>query len=63
MGTTQRGHLPPDLVRGRTRFQAWRGQRKPGDRIPQPLWEMATRLAKAHGASRTATALGLEAHP
>ena len=54
MGTKKRRQLPPDLVRGRSRFQAWRGQRKPGGRIPQPLWAMATRLAKVHGVSRTA---------
>ena len=60
MGTNQRGQLPPDLVRGRSRFQAWREQRKAGGRIPQPLWAMAVRLAKAHGVSRTAAALGLD---
>ena len=60
MGTSQRGQLPPDLVRGRSRFQAWRGQRKAGGRIPQALWAMATRLAKTHGVSRTAAALGLD---
>src|SRR3954447_20539539 len=60
MSTSQRGQLPPDLVRGRSRFQAWRGQRKAGSRIPQALWAMATRLANAHGGSRTAAALGLD---
>jgi hypothetical protein len=60
MGTSQREQLPPDLVRGRSRFQAWRGRRKRGGRIPQPLWAMATRLAKVHGVSRTAAALGLD---
>ena len=60
MGTSQHGQLPPDLVRGQRRFQAWREQRKPGGRIPPPLWAMAVRLAKAHGVSRTAAALGLD---
>ena len=60
MGTTQRGQLPPDLVRGRGRFQAWRAHRKPGGRIAYALWAMATRLANAHGVSRTAAALGLD---
>jgi hypothetical protein len=59
MGTSQREQLPPDLVRGRSRFQAWRG-RKAGGRIPEALWTMATRLANAHGVSRTAAALGLD---
>ena len=60
MGTSQHQQLPPDLGRGRSRFRAWRGQRKAGGRIPQTLWAMATRLAKAHGVSRTAAALGLD---
>jgi hypothetical protein len=60
MATSQHGQLPPDLVRGQRRFQAWRGQRKVGCRIPQPLWTMAIRLAKTHGVSRTSTALGLD---
>ena len=60
MNTGERGQLPPDLERGRSRLQAWRGQRKADGRIPQPLWEMATRLAKAHGVSRTAAVLRLD---
>ena len=60
MGTSQRGQLPPDLVRGRSRFQAWRARRKLGARIPQSLWTMAVRLAKAHGVGRTAVALGVD---
>ena len=60
MGASQHGQLPPDLVRGQRRFRAWREQRKPGVRIPQPLWTMAIRLAKAHGVSRTSAALGLD---
>ena len=60
MGTSQHGHLPPDLVRGQRRFQAWREQRERGCRIPQPLWAMAIRLAKAHGVSRTAAVLRLD---
>src|SRR3954447_11918809 len=60
MGTSKREQLPPDLVRGRSRYQAWRGQRKAGGRIPEALWTMATRLANAHGVSRTASALGLD---
>jgi hypothetical protein len=60
MGTSKREQLPPDLVRGRSRFQAWRGQRKACGRIPEALWTMATRLANAHGVSRTAAALGLD---
>ena len=60
MGTSKHEPLPPDLARGRSRFQAWRGQRKAGGQIPQALWEMAVRLAQTHGVSRTAAALGLD---
>ena len=60
MGAIERGSLPADLERARSRFQAWRTQRRPGGRIPQPLWTMAIRLAKTHGTSRTSAALGLD---
>ena len=60
MGTSQHQPLPPDLERGRSRFEAWRRQRKPGGRIPQTLWALATRLANAHGVSRTSAVLGLD---
>ena len=60
MSANDRGQLPPDLVRGRARFQAWRGPRKVGERIPQPLWTLAIQLAKVHGVSRTTAALGLD---
>src|SRR4051812_18874325 len=60
MDTSLLGQLPPDLVRAQRRFQAWREQRKPGDPIPQSLWAIAIRLAKAHGVSRTAAVLHLD---
>src|SRR3954469_24043575 len=60
MDPNEGGLLPSDLVRGRARFQAWRQRRALGKRIPQPLWALAVRLAKTHGVSRTATALGLD---
>jgi hypothetical protein len=60
MGTSRREKLPSDLEHGRSRFQAWRGRRTAGGRIPQLLWAMATRLAKAHGVSRTAAVLRLD---
>jgi hypothetical protein len=60
MGAIERGSLPADLERARSRFQAWRGRRKHGTRIPRTLWVVAVRLAKAHGVCRAATALGLD---
>lgn len=59
MGASERRGLPPDLALGLSRFQAWRRERKLGTRIPRPLWDLAVRLAKLHGVSRTAAALGL----
>jgi hypothetical protein len=60
MGASEHRGLPPDLALGRSRFQAWRGERKLGERIPRLLWDLAVRLANLHGVSRTATALGLD---
>jgi hypothetical protein len=60
MELSKRQLLPPDLRRAQGRFQAWRKRRQVGERIPQPLWAMAARLAGTHGVSRTAAALGLD---
>lgn len=60
MGAIERGSLPADLERARSRFRAWRSCRKIGTRIPRTLWALAVRLAKAHGVCRTAAALGGE---
>ena len=60
MGASERRGLPPDLALGRSRFQAWRGERKLGERIPRPLWDLAARLAELHGVSCTTAALGLD---
>jgi hypothetical protein len=60
MGASDRGELPDDLARARSRFQAWRAQRQAGGRIPQPLWALAVLLVVEHGVSRTAAALGLD---
>ncbi len=60
MDADKSGQLPADLARGRSRFQAWRKNREPGHRIPQDLWDMAVGLARSHGVSRTAIALGVD---
>jgi len=52
--------LPKDLLRGRSRFQAWRSRRLPGSRIPPVLWELAVGLVSSYGVSRTAEVLGLD---
>src|SRR4051794_33903795 len=35
----------------RLQVQAWRQSRPPGQRMPEPLWEAATQLAKEYGVS------------
>lgn len=60
MDAIERGSFPADLQQARGRFQAWRARRKVGERIPRALWALAAELAKVHGVSRTATALGLD---
>jgi hypothetical protein len=56
----KRGRLPRDLAAGERRFRAWRRRRQVGSRIPQPLWALAVRLAKAHGVARTSSVLRLD---
>lgn len=60
MGGRKRGEIPADLAKARQRFAAWRRTRRPGSRIPQPLWKLAVKLAARHGLHRTASALGLD---
>jgi hypothetical protein len=51
--------LPTDLTRLQQRLNTWRQQRTKGTRIPEPLWEAAVRLARAHGPSRVGRVLQL----
>jgi hypothetical protein len=46
MGASEDRGLPSDLALGRSRLQAWRRERKLGERIPRPLWDLAVRLAR-----------------
>jgi hypothetical protein len=41
------------------RLKTWRATRRPGQRIPEDLWQAATDLARIHGLNRTTTALKL----
>ena len=56
----KRGDVPASLARGRDRFEAWRGARKVMTRIPDQLWNLAVKLAVAHGLNRTASVLKLD---
>jgi hypothetical protein len=60
MRTDERRELSTDLLRARNRFEAWRGRRNVGSRIPQSLWTLAVRLVNTHGVSRTSAVLGLD---
>jgi hypothetical protein len=46
MGTKEFRLLPPDPVRGQSRFRAWRARRTAGERIRRPLWVLAILLVK-----------------
>src|SRR5207247_670729 len=52
-------HLSLQLQEIAARLKAWRQTRQPGQRIPEPLWAAAVRLARVHGLSPIATALKL----
>jgi hypothetical protein len=43
-----------ELARAAARFAQWRRGRALGERIPEPLWNLATVLAARYGVSRTA---------
>jgi len=52
--------LPRALARASAEFEGWRESREQR-RIPDWLWSQAVRVAAAHGVSRTARALRLNA--
>jgi hypothetical protein len=54
------GGVPARLLRLKQRFVTWRKARKHGERIPQPLWKSAAKLAADYGVSQTATVLKLD---
>ena len=48
------------LRRLKSRFQAWRKTRVRGERIPEPLWKAAAKVAADVGVCRVASALKLD---
>lgn len=60
MARRKKGELAQELARAAARFAQWRQGRAPGERIPDPLWNLATVLAARHGVSRTATSLQVD---
>ena len=41
-------------------FKLWRAQKKPGERIPQRLWDAAVQLCKSHGVYSVLRSLKLD---
>lgn len=60
MAGPKKGELPQELARAAARFARWRQGRVVGERIPEPLWNLAVALAVRYGVSRTATELGVD---
>ena len=60
MRSRQCAELPASLSRLGQRFAVWRKTRKPGERIPEPLWRAAVKLAATCGLNRTARFLKLD---
>ena len=52
--------LPAKLADGRQQFERWRSQHKPYTHIPEPLWSLATKLAREFGLNRTASMMRLD---
>jgi len=54
------GEVPAGLLRLEQRFRDWRQTRRPGERIPQQLWNSAAKLAADCGLNQTAKVLKLD---
>ena len=52
--------VPAEIEKAQLQFEAWRGERQRGQRIPESLWLTAVELAKQHGVWPTARALHLD---
>jgi hypothetical protein len=60
MRSRERAEVPASLSRLGQRFAVWRETRKTGERIPEPLWRAAVKLAATCGLNRTARFLKLD---
>ncbi|MCP4570536.1 MAG: hypothetical protein GY841_23375 [FCB group bacterium] len=52
--------LPTDLAAAQGQFTRWRAEHKSGTRIPEPLWTMATKLARQYGHNHICRVLKLD---
>ena len=60
MKNPSKAKIPARLDRGRRRLERWRRQHKTRCRLPEPLWDLAVKLAREYGVNRTARILRLE---
>ena len=60
MGIRQKEASHADLERARRRFDRWRQTHKGRRRIPEPLWNVAVKVASACGVSKTAATLRID---
>lgn len=56
----KRSEVPASFLRVGQRFAAWRKTRGARQRIPEPLWTAAVKMAVEHGLNRTASFLNLD---
>jgi len=52
--------IPAELKDAEQRFTEWRSSQSGRRSIPEPLWALATQMAKQHGIFRTAQVLRLD---
>lgn len=60
--STQIAGVPREFRTVYDQLTRWRRTRRPGMPIPAPLWAAIAAVARRHGATRTAHALGLDSH-
>jgi hypothetical protein len=60
MGAKKETELPAGLKKVRGDLDAWRGQRRHGQRIPEELWGAAVQAVQKHGLNRVSRALSLD---
>ncbi len=52
--------VPAEVECVRVQLDQWRGQRRPGQRIPEELWNAAALAARRHGLNHVSRTLGLD---
>jgi hypothetical protein len=60
MGAHAQYEIPAQLKEARERFEQWRSSQTGRRPIPEPLWVLASELARQHGVFRTAQVLRLD---